>query len=83
MSLLRGTAGSIRLPPAGSQVRNPTRHPPSGRIPCNDTGVDRGAARISTGTVIDPSRVPTAAHRVYNPYTQHNFLPAAAGRPLH
>jgi hypothetical protein len=28
MSLLRGTEGSIRLPPAGRQVRNPTRHPP-------------------------------------------------------
>ena len=30
------------------------------------TGVDRGAARICTGTLIDPSRVLTAVHCVYN-----------------
>jgi hypothetical protein len=37
---------------------------------------------LCTGILIDPSRVLTAAHW-YNPRTQHKFLPATAGRPLH
>jgi hypothetical protein len=83
MSLLRGTEGSIRLPPAGRQVRNPTRHPPRATFHAT-TPVSIAARRVlCTGTLIDPSRVLTAPHCVYNPHTQHNFLPAAAGRPLH
>jgi hypothetical protein len=30
------------------------------------SNIDRGAARICTGTLIDPSRVLTAVHCVYN-----------------
>jgi len=38
---------------------------------------------LCTGTLVGPSIVLTAAHCVYNPRTQHNFLPAVAGRALH
>ena len=73
MSLLRGTEGSIRLPPAGRQVRNPTVTRLRATFHAT-TPVSIAARRVlCTGTLIDPSRVLTVPHCVYNPTPSTTF----------